>query len=307
MQNRAAIFSFFLASLLPVLAFAQQSTTTSAGATVTYAPSTEYTCPANATLNGNLCYCQKGFKVSGTQCVKDEPPPPPPAPAGNEIYIDIRTAVAFNETLTCSQLGFVVPADLEMCTKFKASTDKASWKSIQRPPISTGPIITNPWAPPSQQIIEGLASSTPQSVPAIPIIKPNPPPAPPEPTPPPVPEPEPEPAAKAMPAMKTAEELEPEKTTAPEAVVPTTTVETASLKPQLPPLPEESMAQDTGASQFASIGSIQEGVAAVSPITPGLSPISMSDIMPAAEAKAAESLPKQSFFSRIASWFFGLF
>lgn len=306
MQNRAAIFSFLLASLLPVLAFAQQSTTTSAGATVTYAPSTEYTCPANATLNGNLCYCQKGFKVSGTQCVKDEPPPPPPAPAGNEIYIDIRTAVAFNETLTCAQLGFVVPADLEMCTKFKASTDKASWKSIQRPPISTGPIITNPWAPPSQQIIEGLASSTPQSVPAIPIIKPTPPP---EPPPPPPPEPEPEAGAKTMPAMKTAEELETVKAPPPEPVTATSTEEKAALKPQLPPLPEESSAatQDSGASQFASIGSLQEGAAAVSPVTPGLSPITMSDIMPAAEAKAAESLPKQSFFSRIASWFFGLF
>lgn len=306
MQSRIAIFSFFVAALLPVLVFAQQSTTTSAGATVTYAPSTEYTCPANATLNGNLCYCQKGFKVSGTQCVKDEPPPAAPAPAGNEIYVDIRTAVAFNETLTCAQLGFVIPADQEMCTKFKASTDKAAWKSIPRPPINNGPIISNPWAPPEQQILTGLASSTPQSVPAIPIIKPTPapPPPPPEPTPP--PEPEPEPAAKAMPAMKTAEELESVKTTPQEPVVATSAPETTALKPQLPPMPQESVAQETGASQFASIGSLQDG-AAVSPTTPGLSPISMSDIMPQAEAMAEESVPKPSLFSRIASWFFGLF
>jgi len=91
---RRLIAAFILAACFPVL-YTPKARHNLSGATVTYSKSSELTCTDNATLNGNLCYCNLGFKVSGAQCVKDDPPTPPPHRCG-EIYQDIASAIAFN-------------------------------------------------------------------------------------------------------------------------------------------------------------------------------------------------------------------
>jgi hypothetical protein len=164
---------------LPVLAFAESATTTSAGATVTYSPSTELSCPANSTLNGAQCYCYKGYIASGNSCTPYVPPPPPPTPA-NTIYNDILMSLTVNDDKTCAQL-FILKADIDMCSAYRGDANKDSWKSIDRPAISStnAPAISNPWAPASKQTfsgvdVNGTGTTTPQIVPATVVPPPAP-------------------------------------------------------------------------------------------------------------------------------------
>lgn len=281
-----------LAFLLPVLAYAEATSTY----TVTYSPSTELTCPANATLNGSQCYCNKGYGVSGISCVKIEAPPPPPAPSGQEIYQDIASAVAFNEDLTCVQLG-IAPADLDMCQKFKATPDaqKSSWKSIPRPSAQPTSAILNPWAPPSQQIFVNNSSTTSNIVPALP-----PPPAPPPPPPPPVEIPTTTPEIIPTPPSPPVEE----KPVVQPSVATTTLEGDDDEEPQASAQAAGAQAALDSIGMFASTTGV-----AISDNSPGLAPLALTeaDKIPTqwTETTPAPEENKPGFFGRIFNWLFG--
>lgn len=290
-----------MAALFPIAVYAQSATTTASGASVTYSQSTELTCTENATLNGNLCYCNVGYKVSGSKCVKDDPPPPPPTPAAGEIYQDIASAVAFNIDLSCTQLGMVTPTDIDMCTRYRADTPekRAAWKLIQRPAAPQGVTITNPWAPPSQQIIVGGSSTTAQVLPPI-VPPPPPPPPPPAPTPTTTPA-DPSPAPN-LPAPKTAEEL-----AAPPAKDPAPTPPTPPPPPDPVPLPAAATSTtDTQTPQPLTNAELLHSLN-VSELAAGLTPITGVAQNHAESASVQEAVQSPSIFSKIAGWFFSLF
>lgn len=159
-------FIFVLLAVFPIATYAQDTGT---GYTVTYSKDGDKICPANSVMIVGTCYCASGYKVSGTSCVKDEPAPI----AQNEIYQDILSAIGFNGDMSCAQLGIKMPTDLDMCQRYKATpADKRyqQWKPIQRPSTS-GPAITNPWAPAGQQSLANVNASS--SVPALEAPKPE--------------------------------------------------------------------------------------------------------------------------------------
>src|SRR4051812_4536570 len=125
---RKWIVFFGVGLLMPSFAYADLATTTSSGATVTYSASTDLICPANSTLQDKMCYCNSGFRVGGTACIKDEAMPP----GALDIYEDVRVQAAFNDDMSCEQMGIVGTVDLDMCKRFLATpTDKRSeWKTI---------------------------------------------------------------------------------------------------------------------------------------------------------------------------------
>ncbi|MEN9561195.1 MAG: hypothetical protein RIQ56_468, partial [Candidatus Parcubacteria bacterium] len=86
-----------------ILLFLLASTSAAHAYEVSYSSSTptELSCPTNATLTGQWCYCDVGFKVSGTQCVKDET-----MPTGTyDIYEDIRATIDLNDDKSCNALN----------------------------------------------------------------------------------------------------------------------------------------------------------------------------------------------------------
>ncbi len=302
------LVAFSVALAMPLLVYAQEATTTASGATVTYAKSTQLTCPDNSSLSGSLCYCNQGYKVDGKQCVKYDPT----AGIGpNDIYQDIYMAVTINydnPSLTCQKMGFATSTDLDMCTRYKASPN-GTWNAIQRPATTNGPMITNPWAPASQQTMTGSSSANALQ----PLTPPPPPPPPPEATSTiqdsplmkaltkaiaegvdTTPAPQPPPPA---PAPAPAPEPEPQPTTP----VPSAVTVPQEEQPAPPPAPPQQMSFP----QIASVGALPNG-AAVTPTSPGLSPL--TDISLSAEQKIeTEKAPEKSpgFFSRIFSFLFG--
>jgi len=277
---------------------------------VTYAQSTEYTCPDNATLNGTQCYCNKGYVVSGNSCVLYVPPPPPPPPA-NAIYQDVLMSLTVNDDKTCDQL-FTVKADIDMCTTYRADTNKANWTSIQRPTVMSGPAIANPWAPASQQTFSGsdtgtTGTTTPQVIPAIAVTPPPPPPAPdPTPTPDPTPPPPPPPSAETDPP-------------APDANAPTDDSLAQALANATPVQADDSSSTDTVADappapapealpqsfpQIAAAGASQDAVQ-VSPTSPGLSPLTDITLTPDQTIPDDSSDQQPGFFARIFNFLFG--
>jgi hypothetical protein len=139
---------------------------------VSYTPITSsntLVCPANATLNGTMCYCNVGYNMSGGQCTKIVIPPP----AQFEIYDDVLMTVTINDTMTCAQLGMVATLDKQMCEQYRATAaDKRDqWKSIPRPLATATNGVANPWAPASQQTLYNASQAI------APLAPPPPPPA----------------------------------------------------------------------------------------------------------------------------------
>lgn len=306
---RHRIVFIVLTLMLPAFSYADLATTTSSGATVTYSPSTELSCPANSTLKGSLCYCNVGYRIVGNSCIKDEAMPP----GQYEIYQDVRSQVDFNSDLkfTCAQLGIVGTIDLDMCTRYQATPDdkKYEWKTISRPSTLSAPTITNPWAPAGQQTMVG-SSTPPQAL--LPLTPPPPPPPPPPPIQVPTSTPElpPEPASAPPPASEPAPEPPPapapvpppEPPQAPSAVTPVTEVPPSEM-------PTPQFTELDGTLPFAQIAGAEASLEPVqiSPQTPGLVPVDLSSLSLTPEQKVQEPVKQPSVFERIAAWFLSIF
>jgi hypothetical protein len=281
------------ALLLPLGVQAQEATTT--GATVSYSSSTEFSCPDNSYLGGKRCYCNSGYKISGSTCVKDAPAPV----AQNEIYDDIFVAASFNTDLACTQLGFTSAENIDMCQKFK-SNPSTQWKRIPRPSVSA-PMITNPWAQAGQQTLTAEATA-----PSLPAIETTPPPPPPPPAPTTTPE-----------IVKTPEA--PVSETKPEPVPEPKPKEEPPVQTQETPKPEAAKSVDTQSSdplvsahsQLAgalAAGDLVAMSSILASLEPKPEPPSVAP-MPQQEASTPEPEPEKptGFFKKIIGWFLSMF
>ena len=284
--------------------------------TVTYSSEGTKVCPANATMQGEQCYCNVGYKVDGTKCVRDEG-----MPLGKyEIYEDIRMTVTVNDEKNCDQLGMIGSVDLDMCKRFKATPDaqKIDWKTIPRPVTVSGAVISNPWAPPSQQSFAAGASSS-QIVPPLP--PPEPPPAPTS-TPATVETPLPPPPVETKPVEQKTEEENPAQKALAETK-PTkfdenldalkNNTDIAPLKDETTEIapPAETQASTTEATSTQATTTPEASHALnISSLAAGLVPVTDAGWDPTPEdPKAVDEQPAESpsILGRIANWFFSLF
>ena len=287
------------ALLVPGIGYADA---TSTAVTVSYSTNTELSCPANASLGGTKCYCNSGYNVSGSTCVKETPAPV----AQNEIYDDINVAASLNSELTCAQLGFTNSIDADMCQKFKTNPN-GQWKIIQRP-SSAPTVVTNPWAQAGQQTLNVNPASLAQSIPAI-VTTPPPPPKPTS-TPEIIKTPEIVPEEKKPVEMKSKPVVEMPAETVRKPEPPAATTSAITGTPSATSSLEAQVASALKAKNLVAMSSALANLAAANaamspPPPPEPTPIPHEDI-PIKETDPEPEAPK-SAFKKIIDWFFSIF